>query len=114
MTGRRIAVIGGGVGGITAGYVLSRTDHLTLFEADGRLGGHLVDPGLVIDTMDYAHPAYTPATAAAQRRLPGLNTGSRCWPASAPVTTSVTRGPASGPTSTGSWPPGASTWAAAG
>ena len=37
-----------------------------------------------------------------------------CWPASAPVTTSVTRGPASGPTSTGSWPPAASTWAGAG
>jgi predicted NAD/FAD-binding protein len=34
----------------------------------------LIDPGLVIDTMDYAHPAYTPATAAAQHRLPGLNT----------------------------------------
>jgi predicted NAD/FAD-binding protein len=25
--------------------------------------------------MDYAHPAYTPASVAAQRRLPGLNTG---------------------------------------
>jgi predicted NAD/FAD-binding protein len=34
-----------------------------------------IDPGLVLDTMDYAHPAYTPATAAAQRLLPGLNTG---------------------------------------
>ena len=40
--------------------------------------------------------------------------GSRCWPASAPATTSATRGPASGPTSTGSWPRAASTWAAAG
>ena len=36
------------------------------------------------------------------------------WPASAPVTTSGTRGPASGPTSTGSWPRAASTWAGAG
>ena len=34
MTGRRIAVIGGGISGLTAGYVLSRTDHVTLFEAD--------------------------------------------------------------------------------
>jgi predicted NAD/FAD-binding protein len=33
-----------------------------------------VDPRLVIDRMDYAHPAYTPASVAAQRRLPGLNT----------------------------------------
>ena len=40
MTGRRIAVIGGGISGLTAGYVLSRTDHVTLFEADPRLGGH--------------------------------------------------------------------------
>ena len=34
-----------------------------------------IDPGAVIDRMDYAHPAYTPASVAAQRRLPGLNTG---------------------------------------
>jgi uncharacterized protein with NAD-binding domain and iron-sulfur cluster len=40
VTGRKIAVIGGGVSGLTAGYVLSRTDHVTLFEADRRLGGH--------------------------------------------------------------------------
>ncbi len=40
MTGRRIAVIGGGISGLTAGYVLSRTDQVTLFEADPRLGGH--------------------------------------------------------------------------
>jgi uncharacterized protein len=40
MTGRRIAVIGGGISGLTAGYLLARTDEVTLFEADGRLGGH--------------------------------------------------------------------------
>jgi len=40
VTGRKIAVIGGGISGLTAGYVLSRTDHVTLFEADRRLGGH--------------------------------------------------------------------------
>ena len=40
MTGRNIAVIGGGISGLTAGYVLSRTDRVTLFEADPRLGGH--------------------------------------------------------------------------
>src|ERR1700759_3101780 len=37
---RKIAVIGSGVSGITAGYVLSHTDYVTIFEADGRLGGH--------------------------------------------------------------------------
>jgi predicted NAD/FAD-binding protein len=36
----QIAVIGGGVSGITAAYILSRTDQVTLFEADDRLGGH--------------------------------------------------------------------------
>jgi uncharacterized protein len=40
VTGRRIAVIGGGISGLTAGYVLSRADRVTLFEADRRLGGH--------------------------------------------------------------------------
>jgi predicted NAD/FAD-binding protein len=40
VTGRSIAVIGGGISGLTAGYLLSRTDRVTLFEADRRLGGH--------------------------------------------------------------------------
>jgi uncharacterized protein len=40
VTRRSIAVIGGGISGLTAGYVLSRTDRVTLFEADRRLGGH--------------------------------------------------------------------------
>ena len=40
MTGRRIAVIGSGVSGLTAAYILARTDEVTIFEADDRLGGH--------------------------------------------------------------------------
>jgi uncharacterized protein len=40
MAERTIAVIGGGISGLTAAFVLSRTDRVTLFEADGRLGGH--------------------------------------------------------------------------
>jgi uncharacterized protein len=40
MTRRRIAVIGSGIAGLTAGYVLARSDDITLFEADTRLGGH--------------------------------------------------------------------------
>ena len=46
---RQIAVIGSGVAGLTAGYLLQRVADVTMYEADGRLGGHahtheLLDP----------------------------------------------------------------------
>jgi predicted NAD/FAD-binding protein len=40
VTGRSVAVVGSGVAGLTAAYVLSRSAHVTVFEADHRLGGH--------------------------------------------------------------------------
>jgi len=68
VTGRRIAVVGSGVSGITAGYVLSHFDYVTIFEADERLGGHadthLVTPPsgppLGVDTgfIVYNEPTY--------------------------------------------------------
>lgn len=39
-TARRTAVIGSGVAGLTAAYVLGRAHHITLYVADDRLGGH--------------------------------------------------------------------------
>ena len=40
MSGRKIAVIGGGISGLTAAHILARTDEVTVFEASARLGGH--------------------------------------------------------------------------
>ncbi|MBU2135801.1 MAG: FAD-dependent oxidoreductase, partial [Alphaproteobacteria bacterium] len=36
----RIAVVGSGVAGLSAAWLLSTRHHVTLFEGDGRLGGH--------------------------------------------------------------------------
>ncbi|MFG2638925.1 NAD(P)/FAD-dependent oxidoreductase [Streptomyces sp. NPDC048362] len=37
---RRTAVIGSGVAGLTAAHIMARAHHVTLYEADDRLGGH--------------------------------------------------------------------------
>ncbi|BDH05935.1 NAD(P)/FAD-dependent oxidoreductase [Streptomyces seoulensis] len=54
---RRIAVVGSGVAGLTAAHVLRRAHHVTLYEADDRLGGHahthdLIAPDGRIDRVD--------------------------------------------------------------
>ena len=50
MSERRIAVIGSGISGLTAGYVLAQANHVTLFEADDRLGGHADTHPIGVDT----------------------------------------------------------------
>jgi uncharacterized protein len=66
---RRIAVVGSGVAGLTAAYLLRKSCHVTLFEADARLGGHahthrvtdgdgrahMVDTGFIVHNVD-AYP----------------------------------------------------------
>jgi cyclopropane-fatty-acyl-phospholipid synthase len=67
MTGRRIAVVGGGVSGITAGYVLSRTDRVTLFEADGQT--HRFDAVVIATHPDQALRLLDPPTDAERHVL---------------------------------------------
>ena len=38
--GRRIAVVGSGISGLSCAWLLSQEHDVTLFEADDRLGGH--------------------------------------------------------------------------
>jgi predicted NAD/FAD-binding protein len=38
--GQRVAIIGSGIAGLTAGYLLSRSHQVSLFEANDYLGGH--------------------------------------------------------------------------
>lgn len=65
---RRIAVIGAGISGLGAAEALSRTARVTLFEAEGRLGGHArtviagrrgdqpVDTGFIVfNRVNYPH-----------------------------------------------------------
>jgi predicted NAD/FAD-binding protein len=65
---RRVAVIGAGISGMGAAYHLSRNAHVTLYEADKRLGGHArtivagrnrdqpVDTGFIVfNRVNYPH-----------------------------------------------------------
>jgi predicted NAD/FAD-binding protein/DUF1365 family protein len=63
-------------GHVTVTYDLTRLQRLpTDTHYLVTLGGEdLVDPATVIERMEYEHPLYTPASVAAQRRLPEIST----------------------------------------
>ena len=59
---KRIAVIGAGISGLAAAYLLSRRHRVWLFEQDSRLGGHthtVIHDGLALDTGFLVHNART-------------------------------------------------------
>jgi len=63
----RIAVIGAGISGLSAAWLLSRRHDVTLYEAEPRLGGHAqtVDAGVAVDVgfIVYNEPNYPNFTA---------------------------------------------------
>jgi uncharacterized protein len=53
-----VAVVGSGIAGLTAAYLLSRTHRVALFEAEQRLGGHAHTHNIV-DSDDHPHAVDT-------------------------------------------------------
>jgi uncharacterized protein len=73
----RMDACAGRSGDVQVSYWMNRlqdldepVDYLVTLNATDR-----IDPDTVLRRMVYAHPVYTAASVAAQRRLPGLNTG---------------------------------------
>lgn len=63
-SGRSIAVIGSGVAGLTAAYLLSGRNRVTLYEADDRLGGHAHTHFLNTGGVDTGESRITPVDSA--------------------------------------------------
>jgi predicted NAD/FAD-binding protein len=71
MTRRRIAVIGSGVAGLTAAYVLQQDVDVTLYEADSRLGGH-ADTQELVDSAGHDVSVDTGFIVHNERTYPNL------------------------------------------
>jgi predicted NAD/FAD-binding protein len=54
VSNQRIAIIGSGVSGMTAAYLLARKNEVHLFEADDRLGGHTATKDIEVASGRYA------------------------------------------------------------
>jgi len=50
----KIAIIGAGISGMTAAYVLNRDHDITLYEAEDRLGGHTATKDIHLNGRDYS------------------------------------------------------------
>ncbi|MCB1888210.1 MAG: FAD-dependent oxidoreductase [Rhodocyclaceae bacterium] len=68
--GRRIAVVGGGVSGLTTAWLLARRERVTLFEAAPRLGGHTNTVEVSLEGQ--SHPVDTGFLVFNRRTYPNL------------------------------------------
>ena len=69
--GKRIAVVGAGVAGLSAAWLLATRYAVTLFEADSRLGGHVQTVDVALDGL--SHPVDTGFLVFNDRTYPNLN-----------------------------------------
>ncbi|HVW52136.1 MAG TPA: FAD-dependent oxidoreductase [Trinickia sp.] len=69
-SGSKIAVVGAGISGLAAAWLLSRRHDVTLFEAGGRLGGHTNTVDVEMDGV--THPVDTGFLVFNERTYPNL------------------------------------------
>ena len=50
----KIAIIGSGISGLTAAYLLNKEHDICLYEADDRLGGHTATKTVIVNDVSYA------------------------------------------------------------